>query len=129
MTRDDEVKRLAAITRLAIAVGFTIPGADTHEERQARDAFFAIYLFDKEFEAYSTDTFVRACRKLENTFDWFPKKHQLLEACRGVLAENASRQGPPRLALPPGDKPISEEKLKNFLADVKAAVRKRAMSK
>jgi hypothetical protein len=118
MTRD-EAERRAALTRLAVATRERLP-----ESRTERDAFFRVYLDDTE--RFPTSTFTLACRRLEMSLDWFPKKHELVEACAAVARHKADEQTP-KLALPSGDKPVSEETLANFRADVAKLIKDRTM--
>lgn len=118
MNRDDNARRIAALTRLAIATRERLPA-----EEKAKTAFFRIYLDD--FEHFSTDTYERACRRLETSLDWFPKKHELMEACQAVAKWKAENQKPVRLALPSGDKPLDLDQLKNFRRDVERNIQER----
>jgi hypothetical protein len=77
MTDQERAARRAALTRLAVATRERLP-----EAREDRDAFFHVYL--DGLENIHTDTFVKACRQLETTLDWFPKKHELIDACRAI---------------------------------------------
>lgn len=111
--------RKAALTRLAVATRERLPDA-----REDRDALFRVYLDDTE--QFTTDTFVLACRRLETSLDWFPKKHELVDACQAV-AQYKRDQRKPVLALASGDTPVDPEKLANIREMVKAAVRRKAM--
>lgn len=111
--------RHAALTRLAVVTRERLP-----ESKRERQAFFHVYL--DGLEGFSTDTFVRACRRLETSLDWFPKKHELVEACQAVVQYKRD-QRKPMLALASGDTPVDPAKLANFKRDVEAAVRRKAM--
>lgn len=118
MNDDIKIRRLA-LTRLAIATRERLP-----ESQEDRHAFFKVYLDGTE--GFSNDTFCRACRNLENSIDWFPKKHELIEACRAVLKFKLD-QRKPQLALPSGDKPIAPEKWREFQSCVQALIQRKRM--
>lgn len=115
---DDLKIRRAALTRLAIATRERLP-----ESQEDRHALFRVYLDD--LDTFSTDTFVRACRRLE-TMTWFPKKGELKEACQAVAQYKADNRKPSR-ALTDGDKPVDPSKWANFRADVDALLQKKSM--
>lgn len=116
---DDLKVRRAALTRLAIATRERLP-----EAQEDRNALFRVYLDD--LDAFSTDTFVRACRRLEGSMQWFPKKQELLEACQAVAkykADNAK----PRLAIGDGDTPVDPAKWGEFKAKVDQLLAKKGL--
>lgn len=119
MTPKDRAVRQAALTRLAVATRERLP-----ETREDREAFFSVYLSD--LEGYSAETFVRACRHLETAVSWFPKKHELAEACRSIARQQADARKP-SLALLPGDRPVDPEKLMRFKEAVAEAIASKAM--
>ena len=115
----DVSRRKAALTRLAVAMRERLP-----ETKSERDAYFHVYL--DGLERFSTDTFERACRRLETSMTWFPKKAELYEACVTV-AKYMVERGKPRLALTDGDKPVSPERWSRFRQDVDALVQRKRM--
>lgn len=115
---DDLKIRRAALTRLAIATRERLP-----ESQEDRNALFRVYLDD--LDRFSTDTFLRACRRLE-TMTWFPKKGELAEACQAVAkykADNAK----PRLALGDGDTPVDPAKWGEFKLKVYALIKRKML--
>lgn len=119
MNPKDRAGRQAALTRLAVATREKLP-----DSKEDRDAFMSVFLSD--LEHFSTDTFVRACRHLETVVAWFPKKAELYDACQAI-ARRKQLERKPSLALPPGDKPVDPEKVKQLRQHVLSLVRKKGM--
>jgi hypothetical protein len=116
---DDLNIRRAALTRLAVATRERLPDA-----RADRDAFFHVYL--DGLDTYSTDTFVRACKHLETALSWFPKKHELVEACQSIVRQKRDSERPV-LALPPGQSEIDPGKLADFRHRVRELLERKSM--
>jgi hypothetical protein len=111
--------KLAALTRLAIATRERLP-----EDKRERDAMFHIYL--DGMDTYSADTFVRACKHLETALSWFPKKHELVEACQSILRQKRDKERP-RLALPAGETEVDPAKLSDFRHRVRELIERKGM--
>jgi hypothetical protein len=77
-------------------------------------------------DTYSTDTFVRACKHLETALSWFPKKHELVEACQSIVRQKRDNERP-RLALPPGQSEIDPGKLADFRHRVRELLERKGM--
>lgn len=118
MATDRDFK-LAALTRLAIATRERLP-----EDKRERDAMFHIYL--DGMDVYSVDTFVRACKHLEVAQSWFPKKHELVEACQSIVKQKRDADRP-RLALPAGQSEVNPAKLADFRHRVRELIQRKAM--
>jgi hypothetical protein len=117
ITDIEVVARKAALTRLAMAVRERLP-----EDKQARDAFFSIYLSGKLLD-FSTDTFVKACARLEDAIDWFPKKHDLVEACEAVARYKADS----RPKLPEHKNELTPEQWQDIRDRLQAMKQRKAM--
>lgn len=119
MSSTDEATRRAALTRLAIATKELIP-----EEKQARDAWFRVYL--DGLASFHTATVVDVCRRLETTAEdgWFPKLPVLCEAMRAYVRRKMDEARPVYQLNGPA---LDPEKLKTFRADVALALERKRM--
>ncbi len=113
LTAESKERRLKALTRLALAT-----------REKVESAVYVLYIEDTA--GFSTEAVERACHRLELTTPWFPKVAELIEACRSEAEREAERRATRFRQLPAGD-PVSPEKLGEFLAQIKAVVRKKAM--
>jgi hypothetical protein len=110
---DDRNVRKAALARLAVATREHLP-----EDKRERDAFYHVYL--DGLEKFSTDTFVKACLRLETALNWFPKKHELLEACQSIVRRKVEdREAQRRLpeARPQVDLTDFRKRVETFAAE------------
>lgn len=108
MANDEQIRR-AALTRLAVATKELLP-----ETKEARDAFFRIYL--DGLANFSTHTVTTVCHRLETTAEggWFPKLPVLCEHMRAYVRMRQDYERPKQLTEPP----VSEEKIRNLRAAV-----------
>lgn len=113
MTPEQKEKRIAALTRLALAT----------REKLDRAAYV---VFVDATATVPIDVFEAACRRLEAGSAWFPRVHELLEECRAVVRYRDSQRRPLR-ALAAGDVPITEAHLAELRARVAEAVERRRM--
>lgn len=113
LTKDDKTRRIAALSRLAIA---------TREKMEP--AAFVVYIEDTQ--RFSTVVLERACRHLAATSSWFPKVAELMEACQVVSRQlSEDRDQVRRRALRPP--PVSEEKWAEIQSQFRAVLKKHTM--
>lgn len=74
--------------------------------------------------AFSTEVFVKACRRLEMQSQWFPKGAELMDECRNVARQiEATKAQRRELAEPP----VSAERVAEFRQRVQDALRRKGM--
>lgn len=113
LTKNDKTRRIAALSRLAIA---------TREKMEP--AAFVVYIEDTQ--RFSTVVLERACRHLATTVTWFPKVSELIEACQIVSRQLVEdRDQARRRALRPP--PLSDEKWAEIQAQFRSVLKKHTM--
>jgi hypothetical protein len=123
MEKADRDERILYLSRLALGTGAFQP-PKTKEERHALDQFLLMYLDDSK--PFPTAAVVEACERLRKRVQWFPKSSEFIEECRAVgRVFEERRESEKRRYLP--DKPVSDEKMAEFMAEIRKYTRKRVI--
>jgi len=113
MATDADKQKIAALTRLALAT----------REKVDRETY-VLYL--EAVSRYSVSVVSEACRRLEDTARWFPKKAELMEECALVAARHQERQEERARALLMPPEPSPERK-QEFLRKLRELIASKSM--